>query len=69
MSNSRIIRRTNSANLVLEEDGNYYIETRDGSQNSIEALEATPVGDEFWPKGLQPNDFATLRDAYYDLPH
>lgn len=38
----------------------------DGTEPSIESLEATQVGDEFWPKGLQPNDFAQARDFYYD---
>lgn len=43
------------------------IEAPDGHEPSVEALEATQVGDEFWPKGLQPNDFAKARDFYYGL--
>jgi hypothetical protein len=65
MSNTQEIKKTDSARLVLEDDGNYYIEIDGGEQFSIEALEATPVGDEYWPLGLQPNDFLALRDFYY----
>lgn len=42
------------------------IEGPDGTEHSVESLEATQIGDEFWPKGLQPNDFAQAREFYYD---
>jgi hypothetical protein len=39
----------------------------DGTESSVESLEATQVGDEFWPKGLQPNDFRKAAEFYYKI--
>lgn len=43
------------------------IKSPDGTEQSIESLEATRVGDEFWPKGLQPLDFQKAAEFYYSV--
>jgi hypothetical protein len=40
------------------------IEGPDGTEASIEALQATRIGDEFWPKGLQPMDYQKADEFY-----
>lgn len=43
------------------------IEAPDGTQSNVEALQATRVGDEFWPKGLKVIDFLKADEFYTAL--
>ena len=45
-------------------DAGMILDTYTGSEYSVESLEDTEYGDEYWPKGLTVSRFVRLQDWY-----